>query len=114
MEREIERRFLSQPVELRAAKPGQSGPGTLFGYAAKFGTLSQDLGGFIETIDPAFFNKSLADGTRVLCRYNHKDSALLGTSDAGTLTLGVDKVGLFYEDVLPDTESGRTVATLAE
>src|SRR5690242_15058969 len=102
MSREIERRNLAQPVELRAAAEGSDSPGTLFGYAAKFGVFSQDLGGFVEQIDPSFFNKSLADEVRVLCRYSHKDMALLGTTEAGTLTLGVDDVGLFYEDVLPN------------
>jgi uncharacterized protein len=113
MTREIERRNLAQPVELRAAAAGSDSPGTLFGYAAKFGVFSQDLGGFVEQIDPAFFNKSLADEVRVLCRYNHQDMALLGTTDAGTLTLGVDDVGLFYEDVLPNTQQGRDCAVLA-
>lgn len=109
--RELERRNIAQPVEFRAAKDG--GPGTLFGYAAKFNAFSQNLGGFVEQVDPAAFNKSLADQVRVLCRYNHDDMALLGTTDAGTLTLGVDDVGLYYEDVLPDTQYGRDCAELA-
>lgn len=114
MTREIERRNLAQPVELRAAAKGSDSPGTLFGYAAKFGVFSQDLGGFVETIDASAFNKSLADEVRVLCRYNHQDMALLGTTEAGTLTLGVDDVGLFYEDVLPNTQQGRDCAVLAQ
>lgn len=110
--RDLERRNLAQPVELRASKDGTS-PGTLFGYAAKFNVYSQNLGGFVEQVDASAFNKSLADQVRVLCRYNHDDMALLGTTDAGTLTLGIDDVGLFYEDVLPDTQQGRDCAALA-
>lgn len=97
-------------VEFRAA---DGGLGTLAGYAAKFNTLSRNLGGFVETIEPGAFNKSLADGVRVMARYNHDDMALLGTTDAGTLRLMVDEVGLMYEVDLPDTTMGRDVAALA-
>jgi HK97 family phage prohead protease len=110
--RELERRNVAQPVELRASRDSK-GPGTLFGYAAKFNQYSQNLGGFVEQVDPAAFTKSLADGVRVLCRYNHEDMALLGTTDAATLRLGVDDVGLWYEDDLPDTQQGRDCAVLA-
>ena len=110
--RELERRHITAPVEWRAAADGK-GPGVLVGYAAKYGTLSQNLGGFVETIAPGAFDKSLADNVRVLCRYNHKDSHLLGTTEAGTLRVSSDDVGLPYEVDLPDTSSGRDCATLA-
>ncbi len=110
--REIERRTVTIPVEWRASADGV-GPGTLYGYAAKFNKDSQDLGGFIETIAPGAFTKTLKDGARVLARYNHKDSHLLGTTEAGTLRVSTDAVGLPYEVDLPDTTSGRDVAALA-
>lgn len=110
--RELERRQIAMPVEWRAAPNGQ-GPGTLVGYAAKYNTLSQNLGGFVETIEPGAFDKSIADGVRALCRYNHKDSHLLGTTEAGTLRLSLDDTGLPYEVDLPDTSSGRDCAVLA-
>ncbi len=99
------------PVEFRKA---DGAVGTLAGYAAKFGRLSRNLGGFVERIEPGAFSKSLGDGVRVMCRWNHEDMALLGTSDAGTLRLSVDEVGLRYEADLPDTSYGRDVAVLAE
>ena len=99
-------------LEFRAADRAGS-IGTLVGYAAKFNKLSRNLGGFVEQIAPTAFNKSLADGVRVMARYNHKDAALLGTTDAGTLRLNVDEVGLLYEIDLPDTTAGRDVAALA-
>ncbi len=109
--RELERRNIAQTVELRAA--GDGGLGTLHGYAAKFNVLSQNLGGFVERIDPGFFTKSLADNVRVLCRANHADSALLGTTEAGTLVLSIDDVGLVYDNLLPDTTAGRDTSVLA-
>lgn len=108
-----ERRYARSPVEVRKPDDGNPHAGVLAGYAAKFNRLSRNLGGFVEEIDPAAFNKSLADAVRVMCRYNHEDSGLLGTTDAGTLRLSTDGEGLLYEADLPATSVGRDVAVLA-
>ena len=55
---EQERRFTRGLVEVRAAGDTR----TIGGYAAKFNTLSRNLGGFVERIDPKFFAKSEGDG----------------------------------------------------
>lgn len=99
------------PIELRAA---EAGLGTLHGYAAVFNRYSQNLGGFVERIDPAAFNKSLGDDVPVLCRYNHDDNYLLGTTEGETLRLGVDGTGLAYDVDLPDTSAGRDTRALAQ
>lgn len=94
----VERRSTPIVVEVRAGGEGR----TIGGYAAKFGRLSQNLGGFVEKIDRGFFNKSRGDGwPGVLARYNHNDDMLLGTSAAGTLRLDIDDEGLLYEVDLP-------------
>lgn len=118
---DIEQRAFAAPVELRAAAEGASGPGTLIGYAATFNQLSRDLGGWFEEIDPAAFGQNGPDGqldmsrhTRVMARSEHDSRMLLGTTDAGTLRLSVDDVGLRYEVDLPDTTAGRDAAALAE
>ena len=111
MERELEIRTAAHAVELRA---GTSGLGVLAGYAAVFNRHSQNLGGFVEQVDPAAFNKSLADGVPVMARGNHDDAMLLGTTWAGTLRLSVDGTGLLYEVDLPDTSAGRDFRALAE
>jgi HK97 family phage prohead protease len=90
----IERRYTLVPVELRARGDRKR----IGGYAAKFNRRSQNLGGFVEVVDPAFFNKSRGDGwPDVLARYNHDDNMLLGTTGGGTLDLDVDDIGLVYE-----------------
>ena len=109
--RDIELRNMTGRVEFRAS---DNGPGKLAGYAAVFNKLSQNLGGFVERVDPAAFNKSLADGVPVVARFNHEDNYLLGTTAAETLRLSVDGTGLFYEVDLPDTQAGRDVAALAK
>jgi HK97 family phage prohead protease len=108
--REIELRSNSGRVEFRAS---DSGPGVLTGYASVFNKLSQNLGGFVERVDPAAFNKSIADAVPVFARFNHDDSLLLGTTEGGSLTLEVDGTGLRYNVDLPDTQAGRDVRTLA-
>lgn len=90
-----EKLAVTAPVEQRA---GRSGTRTIGGYAAKFNRMSQNLGGFVEQIDPRFFNGSRGNGwPNVVARYNHDDMALLGTSNSGTLRLNLDTVGLIYD-----------------
>ena len=108
---EIERRFTVVTVEARAAGDGR--PARIGGYAAKFNIYSRNLGGFVEQVNPTFFNKSRGDGwPDVLARFNHDDSQLLGTTMGRTLSLAVDNVGLSYEVEPPP--SMRHVVELVE
>lgn len=101
--RTLELRSQRGLVEVRAAADGAMRIG---GYAAKFNTRSQNLGGYVESIDPGFFNKSAGDGwPGVMARYNHDDGWLLGTTEAETLRLAVDGTGLDYEVDLPSFRS---------
>jgi HK97 family phage prohead protease len=109
---EIERRYTSGDTgkaELRA----DDGQKRIGGYAATFNRQSKNLGGFIEVVDPIAFNQSRGDGwPDVIARYNHDDMALLGTTAAGTLRMGLDSYGLSY-DVIPPS-SMAYVAELVE
>jgi Escherichia/Staphylococcus phage prohead protease len=90
-----ERRFTPGRVEVRASRGEARSIG---GYAAVFGKLSGNLGGFVEIVEPGAFNRSRTEGwPGVICRYNHEDSMLLGTTNSGTLRLNVDSMGLEYE-----------------
>jgi len=92
-----ERRFTRFPLELRA-DPGENSAQHIWGYAACFDKLSRKLGGFVEQVNRNAFDESKQDGwPDVVCRYNHKDDALLGTTYARTLTLGIDETGLAYD-----------------
>jgi HK97 family phage prohead protease len=100
---EAERRFTRGLVEVRAAGDSTR---TIGGYAAKFNTLSRNLGGFVERIDPGFFAKSEGDGwPRVMARYNHDNNMLLGTARSGTLRLVTDGTGLDYSVDVPDARA---------
>lgn len=105
-----ESRRLTSPIELRAMQEGVDGL-TVFGYAAKFNTRSENLGSdecqFFETILPGAFDDVLNDDVRAL--FNHESDLILARSKngEGTLKIGVDAVGLWYEFEAPDTTVGR-------
>jgi HK97 family phage prohead protease len=109
-----ESRSLSASVEIRAADDSESPP-IVRGYAAKFNTESENLGGenwqFREIIMPGAFDDVLKDDVRALL--NHESSAILARSKngEGSLTIGTDAVGLFYEFEAPDTQIGRDLVT---
>jgi HK97 family phage prohead protease len=99
-----ERRFTRFPPEVRSADNG--GPAYIYGYAAAFGKLSRKLGGFVEQVDPRAFNTSKVEGfPDVVCRYNHRDDQLLGTTYARTLRLALDDTGLAYEVQPPNARA---------
>jgi len=102
MSKPTERRSVRGLVEVRAA----DGVMRIGGYAAKFNTRSQNLGGFTETIATGCFSKSEGDGfPGVMARYNHDDNMLLGTVDGGTLRIAIDETGVDYETDLPATRA---------
>ena len=107
-------RVIESSLEIRALSTGEAGDSrTVRGYAAKFGTESQMLRGgdgryqFRETIQAgAFDGASMAD---VRALFNHDSNRVLARSrdGEGTLKLGVDEIGLWYEFDAPDTQAGR-------
>lgn len=96
-----ERRFAFNGVECR--KTGDSP--TFRGYAAKFNTLSNDLGGFRERIAPGFFDQVLGSDVRAL--RDHEPGLILGRTIAGTCRVGVDDTGLWFEYDDPGTTYSR-------
>ena len=99
-----ERRFTRFPPEVRSSR--ENGAKHIFGYAACFGKLSRKLGGFVEQVGNTAFNESRADNwPEVVCRFNHKDDLLLGTTYARTLQLRTDETGLLYEVEPPSSRA---------
>lgn len=107
-EREI--RVLTGQVELRAAD-GEDDKPKVRGYAAVFNRESENLGSddyqFREIIQPGAFTDVLLDDVRALL--NHDPNYILARSKAGegTLRIGQDETGLWYEFDAPDTQAGR-------
>src|SRR5690625_1656068 len=99
MMKETEKRVMST-VEVRT-KESEDDAMVIGGYALKYGTWSQDLGGFIETIDKQSLKN--ADLSDVRCLIDHDNSRILGRTTAKTLKLESDDVGLRFECTLPNT-----------
>lgn len=113
-----ESRFLSASVELRAAAETEKPP-IVRGYAAKFQTdslIMENRSGmsFVEILSPGAFDNVLNDDVRALV--NHDPNLVLARSKNGTgsLKIGTDKIGLWYEFELPDTQIGRDLRTSLE
>lgn len=111
---ERESRFLAASIELRSAAEGEE-PKKIFGYAAKFNSRSENLGSdsyqFFEILQPGAFDDVLNDDVRAL--FNHESSAILARSKngVGSLQIGIDATGLWYEFEAPDTQVGRDLMT---
>ena len=106
----VERRSLEEPVEFRAKGDRKLTAG---GYASMFDKRSQNLGGFVEQVAPSAFNKTVKEAD-VRALLTHDPSLVLGRTSSGTLSIGVDDRGLWYEVDLPDTTVGRDTAALIE
>ena len=103
-----ELRFAVVPPEERSSKDGRI---SMRGYAYRFNELSSNLGGFRERIMPGAGGPSLRQND-VIATFNHDVRALLGRVSSGTLSVGEDREGGWYEIDLPDTTTGRDVAEL--
>src|ERR1700758_889541 len=93
----VEQRSTVVKVELRSTNEHGNGR-DIGGYAAIFNKPSKMMNGprgvYVETVSSGFFNQDRADGwpgagSGVVCRFNHDDQYLLGTTRSGTLRLGV-------------------------
>jgi len=103
-----ETRNFDADFELRAEGDGM----TFIGYAAKFNSPSEDLGGFVETIEAGAFRRSLRSRNDVKLLVNHDTGRVLASTRSGTMKLYEDEVGLRVEASLPNTSDGRDMAEL--
>lgn len=97
-----ERRYIHDS-EVRAV--GDSGR-TIRGYAARFGSV-YDMGWYTEELHrDALKNADMSD---VRGLFNHDSNLILGRTKAGTVRVGVDSIGIWYEIDLPGTTAGNDV-----
>jgi HK97 family phage prohead protease len=86
------------------------------GYAARFNTRSQDLGGWKERLVRGCFRDTLADGHPIRMYHSHDPARILGStqgrdaaSGASTLALNEDASGLAFRCALPRNADGDSV-----
>lgn len=80
-------------VEIRDESGAGSEFFTMVGHAAIFNSLSDDLGGFREIIEPGAFRDAVAR-SRVHLLWNHDTNYALASTDSRTLELREDEQGL--------------------
>jgi len=83
---------------------------TIRGYAAIYNSDSEWMGGFYEQIEVGAFDDVLENDVRAY--FNHDENLLLGRVSSGTLRIGTDKRGLFYEVDLPNTTYANDLVEL--
>lgn len=89
--REVRSAVLSAEQRARATER------SIEGYAALFNEYSEQLGGpygFVEIIEPGFFDNVLADDVRAL--WQHDPNYVLGRTRNNTLTIEQDTLGLRF------------------
>lgn len=99
----LERRNITH--EFRVSPDGEQP--SISGYAALFETLSDDLGGWLEVIDPHAFDAVIARNPDVRALWNHNSDHILGRTLANTLHLTIDARGLAYVIDPPDTQLAK-------
>jgi HK97 family phage prohead protease len=95
--------------EFRMENAEQNG-NTIRGYAAVYNSDSEWMGGFYEQIERGAFDDVMNDDVRAY--FNHDENLLLGRVSSGTLRIGTDARGLFYEVDLPNTTYANDLAEL--
>lgn len=105
----MERRHsIGDQIELRLDFGDAPADRGLVGYAAVYDSLSEPLGGFRERLAAGAFANVLGRKPDVRCLFNHSDSAVLGRTSSGTLTLLNTVKGLrFQVPDLPETTYAR-------
>jgi HK97 family phage prohead protease len=93
--------------EFRVIDGAEGAMPKIVGYAAVFNSLSNDLGGFREKIQPGAFSEALSPDREILALVQHDPGRILGRRTAGTLTLKEDERGLWAEISPPNTTVGR-------
>jgi HK97 family phage prohead protease len=83
---------------------------TIRGYAAVYNSDSEWMGGFYEQIERGAFDGVMNDDVRAY--FNHDENLLLGRVSSGTLRIGSDARGLYYEVDLPNTTYANDLVEL--
>jgi uncharacterized protein len=101
---EVEKRSFTSKIEIRTAENDPE-KRYIVGYALRFNSESNNLGGFVERIEPSALENANLEDVRAL--FNHDANQVLGRTRSGTLKLDVDEFGLKYTIDPPDTQYAR-------
>lgn len=86
-------------------------PAVIVGYPIVFNSLSHDLGGFREIVLPSAVDRTLSGEQDIRAFVEHDRKEKLGRRKTNTLRLAKDDKGVRAEIDIPDTSTGRDIAT---
>lgn len=92
--RELERRLIAESPSM-VVKENDNGRTVIRGMAAVFNSRSQNLGGFVEVLEPGAFDDVMRQNPDVFAKYNHE--RVIGRTTSGTMRLSITERGLAYE-----------------
>lgn len=115
----LERRYVSpRGMSVESRGEADARKDVVVGFAANFGTRSENLGGFVETIQPNFFRKALADLRKsteehdCYSLFNHDPNEVLARTGNGELVLREEEKGDPHGGLWQETElKGDTQAS---
>jgi HK97 family phage prohead protease len=107
--RAIERRVTYGEFEVRT----QGTVTTVEGHAVVWDKMSQDLGGFVESVQRGACSKTIREAD-IRALQNHDENLVLGRTSSGTLDLAEDSTGLFYRIRMPDTSYANDLVKIME
>lgn len=95
-------------IELRKLENDNEDSRIVCGYAIKFESESQNLGGFTEIIRKCAVDEDTIMRSDIYARFNHREDTVLARSryGEGTLALELREDGLYYEFEAPHTAIG--------
>ena len=106
--KDIEKRFFAAKPELRQADGSDGALPDIVGYPAVFNRESEDLGGFIEIIEPGAFARALRNSPDVVALKNHNYDLIFGRRGVN-MVLTEDDKGLRMDVSPVDTAMYRGV-----
>ena len=86
-------------AQFKTREESDTGDLILSGYFIKFDEVTELWPGYFEVIKREGVEKAIK-GADIRALFNHDDSLVLGRTGNGTVTLGVDEIGLFGEIII--------------
>ena len=98
-------------AQFKTREETETGDLILSGYFIKFDEVTELWPGYFEVIKREGVEKAIQN-TDIRALFNHDDSLVLGRTGNGTVTLGVDEIGLFG-DIIINKEDPQAIGAYA-
>ncbi len=98
-------------AQFKTREESETGDLILSGYFIKFDEVTELWPGYFEVIKREGVEKAIQNAD-IRALFNHDDSLVLGRTGNGTVTLGVDEIGLFG-DIIINKEDPQAVGAYA-